>query len=358
MGRPGGGGSRGGGGRAGGSRPSMRSGGGHSMGGGRPGGGIGGGAGRPGGGFNFGGAPGGGSHRTPPPPRTPRPPRPPRPPRRNGGFWKGLFWGSVLSNRRNTFGGTGSTMGSSTYTGGTTEYSSAYGSGNTAGGAGQYAAEPKISKWQIFLVVILVICAAWFGIRSSQGGTDREKLTGVAAYDSNCIVDEDYWFDNVSSTGKELKEFYNKTGIQPEIVIKSLDADTEGLTDSQKENYAQEYFEEQGFAENTFLYMYFCEDGNEVGFMCYVNGRQVDTIMDADAIEIFWDKLDKYWYTDMSSDELFTKTFNETAGQIMKNTGNGMGLAVTFAVMAVVLAVIFGAVYAVRLAAYKNLIEE
>lgn len=346
MGRPGGGGSRGGGGRIGGSRPSMRSGGGHRVGGGRPGGSTG----RPGGGggFNFGGTPGGGFHRNPPPPR------PPRPPRRNGGFWKGLFWGSVLSNRRNTVGG----MGSSTYTGGTTEYSSSYGSGNTAGGTGRYAAEPRISKGQIFLVVILVICAAWFGIRSSQSGTDREKLTGVAAYDSNCIVDEDYWFDNVSGTGKELKAFYNKTGVQPEIVIKALDADTEGLTDSQKENYAQEYFEEQGFAENTFLYMYFCENGDEVGFMCYVNGRQVDPIMDADAIEIFWNKLDKYWYSDMSSDELFTKTFNETADQIMKSTGCGMGLALTFAVMAVVLAVIFGAIYAVRLAAYKNMFED
>ena len=36
-----------------------------------------------------------------------------------------------------------------------------------------------------------------------------------------------------------------------------------------------------------------------------------------EAVEIFWNNIDKYWYTDLSTDEVFVNTFNDTAKTIM-----------------------------------------
>lgn len=374
MGRPGG----AGGGRSGGGHSSSRSGGGHRVSGGRPGGG------RPTGGYNFGGSsgrrpPGGGSsYRNPPPPMGPGYPGWSRPPRRNnGGFWKGVLVGRLFSDQKNS---SGRTYGGDTYSGNQQGHSSgstnsgnakaenvntgpgytASGvqNGNVNAGGGNVSAslaEPKIPKWQIAVVLILAVCAVLFGVFGSKESSSREKLTGVSAYDADCIVDEEYWFDSPSGTGNELKEFYDETGIQPEIVIKSAGADTIGLTDSEKESYAQEYFDQEGFEENTFLYMYFCEeDPDTVGFMCYVNGKQVDSIMDSEAIEVFWNNLDKYWYQDMSTDDVFARTFQETAEQIMKKQRTGADIAVMLLIVTAVLAVIFGVLHYMRLKSYNE----
>ena len=40
--------------------------------------------------------------------------------------------------------------------------------------------------------------------------------------------------------------------------------------------------------------------------------------MDAEAVDIFWGYIDRYWYTDMTTDELFVKVFTLTGNTIMK----------------------------------------
>jgi hypothetical protein len=101
--------------------------------------------------------------------------------------------------------------------------------------------------------------------------------------------------------------------------------------------------------------MYFCEeDPDTVGFMCYVNGKQVDSIMDSEAIEVFWNNLDKYWYQDMSTDDVFARTFQETAEQIMKKQWTGADIAVMLLIVTAVLAAIFGILHYMRLKSYNE----
>lgn len=147
---------------------------------------------------------------------------------------------------------------------------------------------------------------------------NREKLNSGVSFDSNCIIDELDWFDSVSKAGTCLKTFYDKTGVQPYIVL--LQYHPELTTDSQKEEYAQDYYENNIDNESTFLYMYFAEkdQDNDVGYMCYVSGIQVDSVMDAEAVDIFWEYLDRNWYSDMSTDELFEIAFTKTAETIMR----------------------------------------
>lgn len=149
--------------------------------------------------------------------------------------------------------------------------------------------------------------------------TVREKLTGTT-FDANCVIDELGWFDSTTQTGKSLKDFYDATGIQPYIVLRAYDSSL--TSNDEKIEYAENYYEENIDNEYTFLFMYFAEKNTDedVGYSVYVSGKQVDSIMDSSAIDIFWNNLDKYWFSDETTDNVFIKTFNDTSKTIMKNS--------------------------------------
>lgn len=184
----------------------------------------------------------------------------------------------------------------------------------------------------LFILLVAVIIALQGGIRglenrfyadsssssSSQSSTIvREKLDTNNAYINDCIIDQLGWFDNVSKTESQLKKFWEVTGIQPYILLKDYDASL--TTDSEKEQWAIDYYDENFDTENIFLFVYFAEEDtdNDVGYMAYANGYQTSSIMDSEAVEIFWNNIDKYWYTDLSTDEVFVNAFNDTANTIM-----------------------------------------
>ena len=134
---------------------------------------------------------------------------------------------------------------------------------------------------------------------------------------NDCITDELGWVDNESRTEKELKYFYDKTGVQPVILFKEYDSELQ--TDSQKTQWAEAHYEENFDQENIFLYVYFAEPNiDDVGYMTYVNGYQTSSVMDSEAVDIFWNYIDRYWYTDMSTDDVLVKTYRQTADTIMK----------------------------------------
>lgn len=176
------------------------------------------------------------------------------------------------------------------------------------------------------IIFIVVLVTAFGGFPSSKSSStknipkstqNRERLESGVGYDNNCIIDNIGWFDNVTKTEKSIKKFYDKTGVQPYIVLNAYDSTL--LTDTAKEEYAKKWYDEHIKNESTFLYMYFAEPNtdNDVGYMAYVNGKQVSSVMDSEAIEIFWAYVDKYWYSDMSTDDMFTTIFTKTADRIM-----------------------------------------
>lgn len=254
--------------------------------------------------------------------------------------------------------------------GGGSSYSShsSYGGGGFYGG-GFYPRLPRRSSVIVshggnfnavisLIIFVVVLIAAFGGFPSSNSSStksvpkstqNRERLESGVGYDNNCIVDNIGWFDNVTKTEKSIKKFYDKTGVQPYIVLNAYDSTL--LTDTAKEEYAKKWYDEHIKNESTFLYMYFAEPDtdNDVGYMAYVNGKQVPSVMDSEAIEIFWAYVDKYWYSDMSTDDMFTTIFTKTADRIMtKSTtaadvGNNaikvIGIIVVFAGIIIVMVV-------------------
>lgn len=151
-----------------------------------------------------------------------------------------------------------------------------------------------------------------------QSTIERQKLTDIDAYDNDCIDDEVGWLDNKTRTAQELKYFYDMTGVQPYVVLHRYDP---LLTeDVKKEQWAQRYYDENIGVENGFLYVYFEEaDADKIGYMAYVNGKQTSAVMDSQAVEIFWNYIDKHWQdANLSMDDVLIRTFNETADTIMK----------------------------------------
>jgi hypothetical protein len=188
---------------------------------------------------------------------------------------------------------------------------------------------------QLFAVFVIMVllgigtfssCSGRMSGSSGSTGTStivREKLDTGNAYIEDCIVDEIGWFDNVSKTESQLKDFWKQTGVQPYIILKAYDSSL--TTDSDKEQWSKDYYDENFDTENIFLYVYFAEEDvdNDVGYMTYTNGYQTSSVMDSEALEIFWNNIDKYWYTNLSTDELFVKAFDDTADTIMHVSATG-----------------------------------
>lgn len=203
------------------------------------------------------------------------------------------------------------------------------------------------------LIVFAVVIFSFFMIASDDSDVtstiNREKIENPIPYDNNCIKDELGYVENTSKLSKNLKNFYNKTGIQPYIYLKSYD---ETLTsDSQKDNYAQNWYEQNIDNEDTFLFVYYeDQDPNEIGYMAYVNGKQVTSVMDSEAVNIFWNYIDCYWTDDsLSTVEVFTKTFNSTANTIMEKSTTSNDIIKIICIIVGIIIVIGGIIYILRM---------
>lgn len=262
--------------------------------------------------------------------------------------------------------------------GGRSSYSghSSYGGGRFYGG-GFYPRPPRRSTVIVshggsfnavisLIIFVVVLIAAFGGFPSSNSSStksvpkstqNRERLESGVGYDNNCIVDNIGWFYNVTKTEKSIKKFYDKTGVQPYIVLNAYDSTL--LTDTAKEEYAKKWYDEHIKNESTFLYMYFAEPDtdNDVGYMAYVNGKQVSSVMDSEAIEIFWAYVDKYWYSDMSTDDMFTTIFTKTADRIMTKSTTAADVG-NNAVKVIGVIVVFAGIIVVMVIRRKHKAEE
>ena len=203
------------------------------------------------------------------------------------------------------------------------------------------AAAPRAARrtnyvaWAIAVAVITILVALLtFAIASPSGasgiptnGVNREKADTGVAFHNDCIEDELGWFDNVTQTERRLKSFYDATGVQPYVVLRAYDAT---LTDDDaKRAYAEQWYDDNIDDEGTLLFMYFAEEDtdNDVGYMTLVNGKQIGSVMDAQAVEIFWAYVDEYWYSDLSTDDMMATIFDKTAERIMRRSTTGADVA-------------------------------
>ncbi len=145
----------------------------------------------------------------------------------------------------------------------------------------------------------------------------RTKLTDSHSYNSEDVTDELGWFDSVSDTESRLKEFYDATGVQPYVYLRAYDSTLTG--DDEKAAWAKSYHDTTLQDDDGFLFVYFAEEDQDedVGYMAYVAGSRARSVMDSEAVDIFWSYIDRYWPTDKSTDDVICLSFTDTADAIM-----------------------------------------
>jgi hypothetical protein len=139
------------------------------------------------------------------------------------------------------------------------------------------------------------------------------------------VADQIGVFESGSTVKSGLKDFYDQTGIQPYVIFLAPDASL--TTDFEKEDWANDFYDENIKEENAFLLVYFGEtpeDGS--GYMAYVSGEEANAILDTEAINLFWGRIDKAWssFGHSGFDSAISQAYSDTASTIMRvsTTGN------------------------------------
>ena len=215
-----------------------------------------------------------------------------------------------------------------------------------------YGAPSSHSGFMKVIVVIAILIALAVGISmiansgpSITNNKNRTKIVSGYNFMNDCVYDEIDWIHSTSTTRDGMKYFYDKTGVQPVIILHEYEP---GMTDAQKEdNTVKLYNEMFGDREDIFLYVYYdsAPTSDVDGYDTWCTGMNAMSIMDEDALDIFWQWLDYYWYGSTydsgEEDEMFAAIYKKTADSIMEKSTTGFD--VMFIGIAAVIVITVGA---------------
>lgn len=201
----------------------------------------------------------------------------------------------------------------------------------SGGGAGCAGCLTAVVLAVILLVVLsmvgsCVVCApsgaSAPAVSSSSSNVTASTVERTKISTSNNGQEEGYytdvdgdWIKNPGKLEAGLKQFFKDTGVQPYVYVLP-----NGQTTSTQElgQMAERLYGEL-FDDETHFLLVFCDNG-QGGYNCgYCVGSEAKTVMDAEAIQILGDYLDRY-YNDMSlsEEEIFSNAFAKTGERIMK----------------------------------------
>lgn len=187
----------------------------------------------------------------------------------------------------------------------------------------------------IVTILIVSVLVAMLPVSSVNGitvnTTDREKLELGYGYTNNTLTDELGWIKNPERLNRELKEFYDATGVTPYIALVCRPEVSAG-GNSAEYNYADQWYSENLPNEGYILLMYFDTGISGVDGNCQlICGKEAAFLIDSEAQQIFWDCLDRWWFSDADEDDLFASTFTDTSKRIMQKTKTGRDVLIAFA---------------------------
>ena len=211
----------------------------------------------------------------------------------------------------------------------------------------------------ILLSIVVLVMLAVFISALSKGGDgggnstiQREKISG-GAFDNNCVV-QDYgvdWFNESKLSSRLKNVFWEKTGVQPYIVLVGYDC-YNGYGTAE---WAERWFDnELGGRTDALAYFYFeASNPDDIGVMELQWGNAAGSIMDSEAEDLFWRTHD-YYFENGSSDDtvMYGDMFEAFAKKIMRVSTTGKDLT-KWALIAVVVLVV-GAFMLVRAAQIRR----
>jgi flagellar basal body-associated protein FliL len=179
----------------------------------------------------------------------------------------------------------------------------------------------------VMIVSILLVGVFIFGRVNSASDiantTNRTKISTNNTFDTNFLADSQSWISSRKTLENGLRVFWDKTGIQPYIMIMGYnpdlsDADMQSLT---KDKYSELF----SGREDVFIYAVWdtsTADNLDGYYYTWYMGAQAKSLLDQEALDIFWNIHDNYWYGSKygsdEEDKMYAAIFEETANSIME----------------------------------------
>ena len=189
----------------------------------------------------------------------------------------------------------------------------------------------------VILFVVIFVLAGIGELFSSIGGSGgggsnanvgnitastvaREKLDRKYVNETDYFTDTIGWISNKNALVKGMKEFFNKTGVQPYLYLTERVDGSSNPSDAQLKKFSEDLYDELFTDEGHFLVVFQNVDGSDQFTVWTVGGAQTKTILDKEAIDIFYDYLDTYYWSDKSEEAMFSDAFADAATRMMTKT--------------------------------------
>ncbi len=283
---------------------------------------------------------------------------------RSGGSFGGFSSGGSSSGRGGRGGGSRPSSGGYSYR--PSSRPVYYGGYHTGGGGGGYPGHYSSGGGAgcggvgcltalIIMIAIIMIFSLFYSFggmnessysssgSSSASTMERTKLdSSLCTLSSTWYEDQADWITNSSALTNGLRSFYQKTGVQPYLIITTNINGNIYPSESEIVDYSMQRYD-QLFTDRGHMILTFVEgEPNEYYIGGYV-GSDAETVIDPEAQKILVDYLDYYYTSDLSDEEYFAKAFEATANKIMtvdqSNTTSRNNMLAVFIVGVVLIAI-------------------
>ncbi|MGI6679393.1 MAG: hypothetical protein ACOX2Q_10195 [Dehalobacterium sp.] len=179
----------------------------------------------------------------------------------------------------------------------------------------------------IFLLVFILSFVSGLFYNTGQSGTlevtkstvAREPLSPGSVNETDYYTDELGWIKNETQLLAGLKNFYQKTGVQPYLFITDKVGGSHYPSAAELDTFARTLYDQLFTDEAHLLFVFFEYDNNYMDH--YVLGTQAKTVIDREAADILLDYVDRYYYEEgLTDEEFFSKSFSDAADRIMTVT--------------------------------------
>lgn len=228
--------------------------------------------------------------------------------------------------------GRGGGVSGGSHGGGHFNYGSSRGGGHSRGGgrsSSNYSPVYRTSYYRpmtplggtlSIVLAIIVIVAGLIAARPNiqQSTVERSKLdSSLCTKVDTWYQDDINWIHDEKTLLKGLKTFYDKTGVQPYLWITDningkAKPNTSDFETALKSKYS-ELFKDEGH-----VIVCFMESSPSVYATYYWAGSAAKGVIDDEAGEILLDVIDSKYTSDLSDEEMFSKSFSDAATRMMK----------------------------------------
>ena len=139
---------------------------------------------------------------------------------------------------------------------------------------------------------------------------------GSAIETGPLFTDHLNWIGNQSQLAVGMRNFHQATGVRPHLYIIGEIYGTQIPTNAQLLSFAQSRYDYLFNDEAHVLLLFFENDAQQYG-MVVVPGNQARSVIDQEAEDILLDFVQRYYYMDITEEELFSGAFNSAAERIM-----------------------------------------